>query len=558
MANKLFSELAKGTYNGATAYTVGDFVDYNGSSYACIENSTGNLPTDTDYWALLAEKGEKGDNGDTGEQGIQGEKGDKGDKGDTGEQGIQGIQGEQGIQGIQGVAGENGTDGDSFTWLGEYAGGTTYNIGEAVSYNGSSYMCKLSSTGNLPTNTTYWDLMAAKGTDGSGTGDVTGAASSTNNAITRFSGTTGKTIKNSDITIDDNNYIQMYNGRIMFGGYTDRYLADAYGFSLIGNATRPIQVRSTSLLVGINAAGADYGTGNIHITGNIYQNGSSTGRLIIANNNTSGTDYTATFPAKSGTVAMTSDITSSITTTTLSGNQSATLSANTRYILNVADGEVQENTLPATFAVGDVVEIISRIATPPDLIAIYVNSGDSIEFVDENGDIITESSGISFEYSGSVRLVATVANSTWRVESVTGYNVLSSLAAPIRADVNALTTTSTSTVTNKRITARVYSTTSSATPAINTDNYDAVTITALATNITSMTTSLSGTPTNFQKLIIRIKDDGTARSITWGTGFEAKGVALPTTTVISKVLTVGFIYDTVTSKWGCVASSQEA
>jgi hypothetical protein len=69
--------------------------------------------------------------------------------------------------------------------------------------------------------------------------------------------------------------------------------------------------------------------------------------------------------------------------------------------------------------------------------------------------------------------------------------------------------------------------------------------------------NFTGTPTNFQKIIVRIKDDGTARGITWGSDFEAKGVALPTTTVISKVLTVGFIYDTVTSKWGCVASAQE-
>lgn len=114
------------------------------------------------------------------------------------------------------------------------------------------------------------------------------------------------------------------------------------------------------------------------------------------------------------------------------------------------------------------------------------------------------------------------------------------------------------TLTNKRITPRVLAITSSATPTINTDNYDAVTITALAEAITSFTTNLSGTPTNFQKLIIRIKDDGTARAITWGDSFESKGVALPTTTVISKVLTVGFIYDTVTSKWGCVASCVEA
>lgn len=117
---------------------------------------------------------------------------------------------------------------------------------------------------------------------------------------------------------------------------------------------------------------------------------------------------------------------------------------------------------------------------------------------------------------------------------------------------------STSTLTNKRITPRITTITSHATPTVNTDNCDCVTITAQAEAITSMTTNLSGTPTNFQKLIFRIKDDGTARAITWGASFEAKGVSLPTTTVISKVLTVGFIYDTVTSKWGCVASVSEA
>lgn len=119
------------------------------------------------------------------------------------------------------------------------------------------------------------------------------------------------------------------------------------------------------------------------------------------------------------------------------------------------------------------------------------------------------------------------------------------------------TATSTTTFTNKRITPRVSTEVSSATPTINTDNVDAHSITAQGADITSMTTNLSGTPTNFQKLLIRFKDDGTARAITWGASFEAKGVALPTTTVISKVLTVGFIYDTVTSKWGCVASAQE-
>jgi hypothetical protein len=120
-----------------------------------------------------------------------------------------------------------------------------------------------------------------------------------------------------------------------------------------------------------------------------------------------------------------------------------------------------------------------------------------------------------------------------------------------------VTDTSTTTLTNKRVTPRITTITSSGTPTINTDNCDCVTITALAEAITSMTTNLSGTPTNFQKLIIRIKDDGTARAITWGASFVAKGVSLPTTTVLSKLLTVGFIYDTVLNTWGCVAATCE-
>ncbi len=114
------------------------------------------------------------------------------------------------------------------------------------------------------------------------------------------------------------------------------------------------------------------------------------------------------------------------------------------------------------------------------------------------------------------------------------------------------------TLTNKRVTPRVTAIASSATPTINTDNCDAVTITALATAITNMSTNVTGTPANFDKVIFRIKDDGVARAISWGSLFEAKGVALPTTTVANKVLTVGFMYDTVASKWGCIASVQEA
>ena len=57
-----------------------------------------------------------------------------------------------------------------FNWKGAYAGGTAYVVDDVVSYSGSTYVCKLASTGNLPTNGTYWDVMAQKGTDGTDVG----------------------------------------------------------------------------------------------------------------------------------------------------------------------------------------------------------------------------------------------------------------------------------------------------------------------------------------------------------------------------------------------------
>jgi hypothetical protein len=115
-------------------------------------------------------------------------------------------------------------------------------------------------------------------------------------------------------------------------------------------------------------------------------------------------------------------------------------------------------------------------------------------------------------------------------------------------------TTATQTLTNKRITKRVYAYSApGATPTIVTDTYDVVNMTAIATAITSMTTNLSGTPTSFQPLIIGFTDNGTPAAITWGSSFEASTVALPTTTVTSALLMVGFFYNPTTSKWRCVA-----
>jgi hypothetical protein len=100
---------------------------------------------------------------------------------------------------------------------------------------------------------------------------------------------------------------------------------------------------------------------------------------------------------------------------------------------------------------------------------------------------------------------------------------------------------------------RLVTVTQSATPAVNTDTGDIFTITGLAQAITSMTSGLTGTPVDGQKMEIRITDNGTARAITWGASFASTTVTLPTTTVISTRLRVGFEWDAAAGVWACLA-----
>jgi hypothetical protein len=114
----------RGAYSAGTTYYVNDVVVSGGSTYICILTSTGNAVTNTTYWTVLAAKGTDGTNG------------------------------------------TNGTNGTSFVFRGEYAAGTAYVANDVVTSGGSAYICILASTGNAPTNTTYWSVLAAKGQDG--------------------------------------------------------------------------------------------------------------------------------------------------------------------------------------------------------------------------------------------------------------------------------------------------------------------------------------------------------------------------------------------------------
>ncbi len=68
----------------------------------------------------------------------------------------------------------------------------------------------------------------------------------------------------------------------------------------------------------------------------------------------------------------------------------------------------------------------------------------------------------------------------------------------------------------------------------------------------------SGYPEDGNQLIIRIKDNGTARAITWNAIYRSIGATLPTTTVISKTHYIGLMHNSTDNKWDCVATVTEA
>lgn len=139
-----------------------------------------------------------------------------------------------------------------------------------------------------------------------------------------------------------------------------------------------------------------------------------------------------------------------------------------------------------------------------------------------------------------------------------GTSAMTTVTAPTGTVVG---TSDTQTLTNKRVTPRVNSTTSTTSPwAWNSDSYDEQCFTALANDLTI--NADAGTPNDGQRTVFRFKDNGTGRALSWTTGaskaFRAVGVTLPTTTVANKTTYVGCLYNAADSRWDAVATVTEA
>jgi hypothetical protein len=157
------------------------------------------------------------------------------------------------------------------------------------------------------------------------------------------------------------------------------------------------------------------------------------------------------------------------------------------------------------------------------------------------------------------QLASTISNFAATVASYVGSTLqawsanLDAWALKTAPSGTVLGTTDSQTVTNKRITRRTVTVTQSATPSLATDTGDIFKITGLAQAITSV--SVTGAPVDGDMMIVEITDSGSPRAIAWGGSFETSTVALPTTTVASTLLQVGFKWNAATTKWRCIASA---
>ena len=182
----------RGGWLTSSTYAVGDTVSYSGTSYIALVANSGREPDVSPiYWAVLAQAGAAGSAGPQGATGLQGPSGYPGAQGPVGPAGVAGAAGPTGAtgsvgpagpagaagpvgpQGSSGAAGATGSQGPAgpqgppIAFRGGWLTGSTYAIGDTVSYSGSSYIALVANSGREPdVSPIYWSVLAQSGTTG--------------------------------------------------------------------------------------------------------------------------------------------------------------------------------------------------------------------------------------------------------------------------------------------------------------------------------------------------------------------------------------------------------
>jgi hypothetical protein len=96
---------------------------------------------------------------------------------------------------------------------------------------------------------------------------------------------------------------------------------------------------------------------------------------------------------------------------------------------------------------------------------------------------------------------------------------------------------------------------SPATLTPNIDDYDVFSVTALNSGMTIA--NPVGTPLDGQGIMFRIRDNGTARGISWGSQWRSIGVTAPSATVANKMLYVSARWNEPHARWDILSVGRE-
>lgn len=421
---------------------------------------------------------------------------------------------------------------------------------------------------------------------GAGTGDVSGPASSTDNAVARFDGTTGKLIQNSAVTIADT------TGDITGGKYNGLTVTTSTGTLTIANG-KTLTASNTLTFTGTDSSSVNFGSG-----GTVLYTASTIPLTVGSTTIASGTDTKVLFDnagvlgeytiSGTGNVAMT-------TNPTLSG---FTMADATNIVINtgtgtkIGTGTTQKlafyNATPVVQQTGDVATALSTLG----LVATPTVAATTISTATENTDttcfpvFVTASGTQTLPAKTNTTLTYNSNTNDLGVTKLNGLTVTASTGTFTLTNAKTLAVTNSLTLSGTDSTTMTFPTTTATiartdaaqtftglqtfsqiltTPATISVSSNAGTVTRSnrINNFTNssaatmtITMSTTGATDGDMVMVVILDASAAAQTITW-VNTEDSTVTAPTTSNGSTTLplTVGFKWNAGTSKWRCIAKA---
>lgn len=225
-----------GDYSAGTTYELNDVVKYGGNVYVYTNttSASGNLPTNTTYWAVMNE---------------------------------------------------------GFNYLGNYSSGTAYKPGDTVSHGGNLYLCENPTTGNTPPNATYWSRITA-GVRYAGT--YNGSATYLKDDVVNYGGSAFIALQDGTGNTPPSSGNTAYWARLVDGTYPDQANNSGKILTTNGTSTSWTDTPSvdkitgeTKVYGGTNAATYDITTAELTGSVAVFDvNSSPYGQVAVHNQNT--------------------------------------------------------------------------------------------------------------------------------------------------------------------------------------------------------------------------------------------------------------------------------